>query len=322
MAWDFRRELAAWGPDAPRVPNLPAARAYCRRVATSHYENFTVVSLLLPRPLVRHFHAVYAYCRWADDLADETAGGDEALALLDWWRGELLSCYPASWSGHSVTGEADRSRSDRATGPRHPVTVALRETIHRFAIPPDPFLNLLVAFRQDQHVKRYATFPELLEYCRHSANPVGHLVLYLFGAFDPRRAALADDVCTGLQLANFWQDVDRDFAIGRVYLPEEDRRRFGVTEHDLASRRASAGFRELMRFEVARAHEFFDRGEALLPLLPPQARIDVELFIAGGRATLRAIRNADYDVLARRPEVSKVEKAKLLARAVFGRLFG
>ena len=149
-------------------PSLAAARAYCARVARSHYENFTVVSLLLPRRLVRHFHAVYAYCRWADDLADETAGGAEALRLIAWWRGELLSCYRGQ--------------------PRHPVTVALRETIRRFGIPPDPFLNLLIAFEQDQSVKHYATFDELLGYCRNSANPVGHLVLYLFECFDAERA--------------------------------------------------------------------------------------------------------------------------------------
>src|SRR5690349_8424710 len=214
MPWEFARELERWGPRSGEgIPSLAAARAYCAQVARSHYENFTVVSLLLPRRLVRHFHAVYAYCRWSDDLADETAGGAEALRLIDWWRGELLSCYRAQ--------------------PRHPVTIALRETIRRFRIPPDPFLNLLIAFEQDQSVKNYATFDDLLGYCRHSANPVGHLVLYLFECFDAKRARLADQVCTGLQLANFWQDVARDRAIGRVYLPEEDRKRFGYADADL-----------------------------------------------------------------------------------------
>src|SRR5262249_42523446 len=151
-------------------------------------------------------------------------------------------------------------------------------------------------------------------------NPVGHLVLHLFRAFDERRAALADEVCTGLQLANFWQDVDRDYALGRIYLPGEDRARFGVAENDIAARRVTPGWRALVRFEVARAHGFFDRGEALLPLLPGEARIDVELFLRGGRAILRAIERADYDVLSRRPVVTKVEKAKMLAKAVLGRL--
>jgi squalene synthase HpnC len=301
VGWDFAEELRKWGPQRPPVASggRSFARAYCAHVARTHYENFTVASALLPRRLVRHFHAVYAYCRWSDDLADETAGGDEALDLIAWWRGELLACYSST--------------------PRHPVMVALRETIRRFAIPPDPFLNLLVAFEQDQRVKRYATFDQLLGYCRNSANPVGHLVLYLFGCFDPRRAALADEVCTGLQLANFWQDVARDLAIGRVYLPEEDRRRFGYPEEDLEARRFTPAFAELLRFEVDRAKGFFDRGESLLPLLPREARVDVDLFIRGGRAVLRAIERAEYDVWKRRPEVTEFEKAGMLLRSLVSR---
>jgi hypothetical protein len=200
MPWDFAAELARWGPgrrDTPVSPNL--ARSYCARVARTHYENFTVASALLPRRLVPHFHAVYAYCRWADDLADEARSPE----LLGWWRSELLAMY--------------------AGQPRHPVMVALRGTVMRFAIPPGPFLSLLTAFEQDQWVTEYGSFADLLGYCRNSANPVGHLVLYLFGCFTPDRAALSDEVCTGLQLANFWQDVGRDLDIGRVYLPREDR---------------------------------------------------------------------------------------------------
>lgn len=300
MGWDFAGELMRWGPSrgahAPRSPGITEARAYCARVARSHYENFTVASALLPRRLVRHFHAVYAYCRWSDDLADETAGGQVALDLIDWWRGELLRCYDGT--------------------PTHPVMVALRETVRRFGIPPEPFLNLLVAFEQDQHVKRYETFEQLRGYCRYSADPVGHLVLYLFECFDAERAALADEVCTGLQLANFWQDVARDKAIGRVYIPEEDRRRFGYRDEDLEAGRCTPAFAELMRFEVDRARGFFDRGELLLPLLPREARVDVDLFIRGGRAILRAIERQGYDVWTRRPEVTKWDKVKLMLGAV------
>jgi squalene synthase HpnC len=297
MGWDFARELEKWGPRSSDTPvSLAAARAYCAHVSKSHYENFTVVSLLLPRRLIRHFHAVYAYCRWSDDLADETAGGQEALDLIAWWRGELLACYEGT--------------------PRHPVMIALRETIRRFHIPAKPFLDLLVAFEQDQHVKRYDTFDQLLGYCRNSANPVGRLVLYLFECFDEERAAFSDEVCTGLQLANFWQDVARDFAIGRVYLPAEDRIRFGFTDDDLAAKRSTPQFRALMRFQVDRARGFFDRGEKLLPLLPRAACVDVDLFIRGGRAILRAIEGIDYDVWSRRPEVSKWAKGKLLLGAV------
>jgi squalene synthase HpnC len=296
MRWDFQTELLHFGPNRPWSGDPFAARAYCARVARSHYENFTVVSALLPRRLVRHFQAVYAFCRWADDLADETAGGDEALRLLDWWRDELLSCYAAR--------------------PTHPVTVALAETVRRYAIPPTPFLDLISAFEQDQRVKRYATFAEVLDYCTRSANPVGRLVLHLFECFDDRRAALSDEVCTGLQLANFWQDVARDRAIGRVYLPQEDMARFGVTDEDLIAKRFMPAFGELLAFQVQRARRFFDRGAELLPLLPAEARVDVDLFIRGGRATLAAIERAGFDVLTRRPTVGKWTKAGLLIRAV------
>jgi squalene synthase HpnC len=200
--------------------------------------------------------------------------------------------------------------------PRHPVMIALRETIRRFNIPPRPFLALLIAFEQDQRVKRYDTFDRLLSYCNCSANPVGHLVLMLFECFDAERALLSNEVCTGLQLANHWQDVARDFANGRVYLPAEDRARFGYTEDDLVARRFTPQFRELMRFEVERARGFFERGAKLLPLLPREARVDVELFVRGGLAILRAVEGIDYDVWARRPEVSKWEKGKLLLGAV------
>jgi squalene synthase HpnC len=281
------------------IRGLSSARSYCAYVARTHYENFTVASVLLPRRLVSHFHAVYAYCRWADDLADETAGGQASLDLLAWWRAELLACY---------AGE-----------PRHPVMVALRETVRRFSIPPEPFLNLLVAFEQDQRQKSYPTFADLLGYCRNSANPVGHLVLFLFECFEAKRAALADEVCTGLQIANFWQDVARDLDIGRVYLPEEDRRRFGYLDADLAARRFTPAFADLMRFEVERARGYFERGRGLLPLLPGMARIDVELFIRGGEAVLAAIERQNYDVWSRRPAVSKWAKAKLLANAVLSR---
>jgi squalene synthase HpnC len=271
-------------------------------VARSHYENFTVASVLLPRKLVPHFHAVYAYCRWADDLADETAGGQQALDLLAWWRQELLACY----DGRS----------------RHPVMVALRETVGRFRIPPGPFLNLLAAFEQDQRQKAFATFADLLGYCRNSANPVGHLVLYLFECFDADRAALADEVCTGLQLANFWQDVARDLDKGRVYLPEEDRRHFGYADADLYARRFTPAFAGLMRFEVDRTRGYFERGRKLLPLVPRRVRVDVDLFIRGGEAVLSAIERQGYDVWSRRPVVSKWAKAKLVAKAAADLLLG
>ena len=282
-----------------RLSTLPAPR-YCRRVTLGHYENFSVASLLLPRRLLRHFHAVYAYCRWADDLADEAGGGQRALDLLAWWRGQLLACYD---------GE-----------PTHPVLIALRPTIRRFRIPPEPFLDLLTAFEQDQRVKRYQTFDQLLDYCRCSANPVGRLVLYLGEVFDRERAALSDSICTALQLANFWQDVDRDFTIGRVYLPEEDRRCFGYDDDDLEARRFTPAFTKLMRYQVDRTRALFLRGRPLIDLMPPDLRIDVDLFIRGGLAVLRKIEQGGFNVWAKRPIVSKWDKITLLAGVVSKRL--
>lgn len=296
----FADELARYGPHRPWTGRMPAARAYCSRVACGHYENFTVASVLLPRRLVPHFHAVYAFCRWADDLADETAGGSESLELLSWWRDQLRSCYGGT--------------------PTHPVTVALADTIREFALPRSLFLDLISAFEQDQRVKRYDTFADVVDYCTRSANPVGRLVLHLFGCADDRRAALSDDVCTGLQLANFWQDVARDRDIGRVYLPQEDLARFGVSDDDLTAKRFTPAFRDLLTFEVGRAREVFDRGAELLPLLPADARATVSLFVGGGRATLDAIARGGYDVLTRRPTVSKWHKGGLLIRALAGRV--
>jgi squalene synthase HpnC len=280
--------------------SLARARAYCARLARHHYENFTVASVLLPRRLLRHFHAVYAYCRWADDLADETGGGPRALELLRWWREELLACYHGR--------------------PSHPVLVALRETIRRFAIPPQPFLDLLFAFEQDQLIKEYQTFDQLLGYCRHSANPVGHLVLYLCEAYSPTRAALADWICTALQLANFWQDVARDLDIGRVYLPAEDRERFGYSLADLYSRHYNQAFVELMRFEVDRTRDLFYRGLPLLERVPAQVRVDIDLFLRGGLAILRKIERLRYNVWQTRPALAPWEKAWLLTEAVWGRV--
>jgi squalene synthase HpnC len=300
MGAGFTHDLARFGPDADyRAPGPAAARAYCRAFARRQYENFSVATAFLPRPLLSHFYHVYAYCRWADDLADESGGGARALELLRWWRAELLRMYDGA--------------------PRHPVMVALRTTVERFQIPPEPFLDLLFAFEQDQLVKRYATYAQLLDYCRHSANPVGRLVLYLFECLDDERAALADSICTALQLTNFWQDVARDFAIGRVYLPEEDMRRFGYREADLQARRFTTAFAALMQFEVQRARLLFHRGLPLVERVPPAVRLDVELFARGGLAVLGKIERCGYNVWRRRPKLAPWEKTALMAGAVWRR---
>jgi squalene synthase HpnC len=297
----FATDLKRFGPGRPyQAPSRADAQQYCSRLARTHYENFTVATLLLPRTLIRHFHAVYAYCRWADDLADEAGGGEYALTLLRWWREELLRCYH---------GE-----------PRHPVMVALRQTIDKFAIPPEPFLNLLSAFEQDQMVKRYETFEQLLGYCRNSANPVGHLVLYLCEAYTAENAALADRVCTALQLANFWQDVARDLDIERVYIPAEDRERFGYSDTDLQERRCTPAFVELMRFELERTRDLFYRGFPLVERLPPSLQADIELFIRFGLAILRKIEQCDYNVWKVRPVIGKWQKAALVGGVLLRRV--
>ena len=297
----FVAELQRLGPEADYAPvALGQARAYCRRLARTHYENFSVATLLLPRRLTQHFHNVYAYCRWADDLGDETGGGDEALRLLAWWRAELLRCYDGA--------------------PRHPVMIALQRTIRRFAIPVEPFLNLLTAFEQDQRVKHYETYEQLLGYCINSANPVGRLVLYLCECFDDTRARLSDSVCTGLQLANFWQDVARDFAIGRVYLPAEDRRRFGYADTDLEARRCTPAFVELLRFEVERTRGLLIAGLELVRLTPADVQLDIELFARGGLAILQKIETLGYDVWQTRPALSKWEKVRLMGCVVSRRM--
>jgi len=292
----FPGDLQLYGPEAlgPKPPSLPASRKYCRRLARWHYENFTVASWLLPRGLRQHFANVYAYCRWADDLADEMGDPERSLALLDWWEGELRACY---------RGEA-----------RHPVFVALADTIRRFDIPPDPLADLLVAFRQDQRVRRYEDLDQLLDYCRYSANPVGRLVLYLGKCHTPELISLADYVCTGLQLANFCQDVVRDLDRGRIYLPQADCRRFGCDEAMLAQRQYTEPLGRLLAAEVEQAEGFLRRGLPLVGLVPPGLRLDVALFAHGGLAVLRAIRRRNYDVWSSRPAVSKTEKLRLLAR--------
>jgi squalene synthase HpnC len=282
------------------TPSLEEARAYCERLARSHYENFSVATWFLPRRLRPHFHSIYAYCRISDDLGDEVGNPQHALQLLDIWEGELEACY--------------------AGRPRHPVFVALAETVRACDIPRQPFADLLTAFRQDQRVNRYETFEEVVGYCRYSANPVGRLVLYACGYHDDERQQLSDYTCTALQLANFWQDVAVDYGKGRIYLPLEDLRRFGVTEKDITERRATPQFLELMRFEVQRAREWFHKGLALAEKVDSELAIDIELFSRGGLAILQAIEDQGYDVLRRRPVISKTRKLALVARAGLGKL--
>jgi squalene synthase HpnC len=284
------------------APSLEAARAYCAHLAQSHYENFSVATWFLPKHLRQHFYNVYAYCRISDDLGDEVGDTTASLALLDEWQHELDACYEGS--------------------PKHPVFVALAETVRQLNIPKHEFSDLLIAFRQDQTITRFETFNDVLAYCHYSANPVGHLVLYLCGYSDPERQQLSDFTCTALQLANFWQDVTRDYAKGRIYLPLESLRNFAVTEDDIACGRNTPAFRAMLKFEVDRAHEWFRRGLPLISKVDRELALDLELFSRGGQEILRAIEKQDYAVLGNRPEISKTRKLALVARAAFGKLFG
>jgi squalene synthase HpnC len=283
-----------------RAPSEAEAREYCLRLARSHYENFSVATWFLPERLRQHFFNIYAYCRISDDLGDEVGDPDASLQMLDQWQAELDACYEGS--------------------PRHPVFVALAETVRKFDIPKKPFADLLMAFRQDQTINRYETFPAVLDYCRYSANPVGHLVLYVCGYRDPERQALSDYTCTALQLANFWQDVSDDYTKGRIYLPLEDLRRYRVSEEDIAGSRNTPAFCEMMRFEVERARDWFKRGLPLAGQVDRELAVDLELFSRGGQEILNAIERQGHAVLGRRPVISKVRKLALVARAALGKL--
>ena len=291
-------------PESYRIPatapSLEEARAYCERLAKSHYENFSVATWFLPRRLRQHFYNVYAYCRISDDLGDEVGDPQQSLELLDQWEAELSACY--------------------AGAPRHPVFVALAETVKTCGIPKHEFSDLLIAFRQDQTVTRFETFDDILAYCHYSANPVGHLVLYLCGYSDAERQQLSDCTCTALQLANFWQDVFVDYGKGRIYLPLEDLRRFGVTGEDIAQRRATPQFLAMMKFEVERARDWFARGLPLVKMVNRELAIDLELFSRGGQEILDAIERQGFDVLKARPEISKSRKLMLVLRAAMGKL--
>ena len=299
-AESVRAALHSWGPDADYdVPSQEEAQAYTRRLAHSHYENFPVVTWLLPRRLHQHFYNVYAFCRWADDMGDEIGDAAESLRLLSWWREELAGCF---------RGET-----------RHPVMVALRPTIERFGVSPQPFEDLISAFEQDQRITDYETFDQLRDYCRRSADPVGRIVLTLCECVSEQNIAWSDSICTGLQLANMWQDVARDFDMGRVYLPREDRERFGYNDVSLKAGVTNDSFLELMAFEVDRARRWLLDGLPLADAMPGRLKFDIELFAQGGLAILREVERIGYRVWEQRPVLNKRHFLRLLCRVLWRR---
>ena len=279
-----------------RAWSMADSLTYTRWIATGHYENFHVVSFLLPRHLHQDFYNVYAFCRWADDLGDEIGDTAESLRLLHWWREELEKMFQ---------GEAS-----------HPVFVALLPTVRKHALPAEPFANLITAFEHDQRVTRYANWDEIFAYCANSANPVGRLVLGLGGYTDANRYALSDATCTALQLANFWQDVSVDLQKDRVYIPQDLLARHGVPIEDVFARRFTPAFAAAMREACGVARELFIKGSALPPLLDPRLALDVTLFSRGGMYILDKIEKQGFDVLTARPHIGKGERVRLLLRTL------
>jgi squalene synthase HpnC len=287
--------VARMAPDSTAYSEAEAL-AYTHWLATHHYENFQVVSFLLPKHLHQDFYNVYSFCRWADDLGDEIGDREQSLKLLAWWRGELQAMYNGNAS--------------------HPVFVALRSTVRKFDIPMDPFDRLIQAFEQDQRVTRYENWQDVFGYCVNSANPVGHLVLYLGGYRDEERRRLSDYTCTALQLANFWQDVTVDAAKDRVYLPLALLRKHEYTEEELFASHFDVRFERAMREAVDVAQDLFDRGLPLIATVDRRLALDLELFSRGGMRVLRKIRERNYNVLKARPAISKWERAAILLRCL------
>jgi squalene synthase HpnC len=283
-------------------PTLREAQAWCRNLATSHYENFHVATWFLPKRVRPHFESIYAFSRAADDLGDEVADRDTATRLLGEWRMMLDECY------------------DHPERSQHPVFVALHYTIATTDVPRCLFADLITAFEMDQCVTKQESLEDLLRYSHFSANPVGRLVLWVSGYRDEQRAALSDKVCTALQLANFWQDVVEDWERGRRYLPADQMRRFGVTDEMIAAKHCTPEFRAMMVSLVQYAGEMLHEGGAISSTVDAELALTLRLFVQGGRAALDGVIAENYDVLRQRPSVSKGTKAKLLGGALLGKL--
>jgi len=299
-------QIDTWDGTNRTAPSSSVAEAfaYCERMARAHYENFPVGSLLVPKSRRRHIYSIYAFARMADDFADEGYGTSDLteagrLAALDDWERRLEDCY---------IGKAD-----------HPVFIALAETVRELRLPIKLFRDLLSAFKQDVVKRRYADFDQVLDYCARSANPVGRLILLLFDYRDERLHQLSDHVCTGLQLTNFWQDVVVDLRKDRIYLPQDEMKRFGVSEEDLLEKRFSDRYAALLEFQVERTKRLFERGRTLPSQVSGRLAIELRLTWLGGMRILERIEELGYDTLNARPRITLSDKIGLLARAWLSR---
>jgi phytoene/squalene synthetase len=322
--------------------NVSEAVDYCRRIARSHYENFSVVSFLLPRELVSPMEIIYAYCRHSDDLGDANNGSESARIIaaekINQWEHELNQCFNYAQNLEKTTHQTPDNLPVT-----HPIFVALIDVVHRFHLDKEPFANLLTAFRQDQIKQNYETINDLLAYCQNSANPVGRIVLQLAFAAEKQRKSKksnhhitpqnintnpnnkieinpkllnwSDSICTGLQLANFWQDISRDLAIGRCYIPQEFATKYGV---DLGQLCWSAEFRLMMIELVADARKRILNGVLLLDEIPDLIKFDIALIIRGGLEILDTIKNINYNVLKKRPTISKLKKLFIIFKTLIG----
>jgi phytoene synthase len=292
---------------------IRAAYAECRRLARRHYENFPTASLLVPRDKRDALAAIYAFARYADDLADEP-GVEGRLERLAEWREKLGQCYVGE-PLHGAPEGGPRGPSPTEPQVSHPVFIALRDTVTKFQLSQDHFGNLLRAFEQDVVVNRHTDFSSLLAYCSCSANPVGRLVLELFGHRDPELFVLSDHICTALQLTNFWQDVAVDLSRDRIYLPLEDLRRFNYSLDDLRAERVDERWRQLMAFEISRTREFFEKGQSLPERVVSELRRQLRLTWLGGMTILARVESAGYDVFRRRPALSWWDFVRLYFKA-------
>lgn len=295
-------DIKTINPGVAAPTSVENAFAYCERLTRSHYENFPVGSLLIPKSSRKHVYSIYAFARTADDIADEGYGAEglaeeQRLTALDDWERRLEACYE---------GRAD-----------HPIFIALAETVRELAPPIELLRALLSAFKQDVVKRRYESYGEVLDYCVRSANPVGRLILLLFGYRDESLNRLSDAICTGLQLANFWQDVAVDLEKNRIYLPQEDLARFAVSIDDLRDKLADERYRSLLKFEVERTKALFFEGRPLPELVAGRLSIELRLTWLGGMRILEKIEGLNFDTLHARPKITSMDKVSLLARSLF-----